>query len=174
MAVPTRSAALTLAVCIAVCLPALVRAQAMPNHYGAPITTEAAKKAAAAALAEARKNGWVVQVTVVDAGGAVAYVERVDGVQYGSAEVSLEKARTAAAFKRPSKAFEDVVLSGKVQTLKLPGAVPLEGGVPLLVEGRIVGAIGVSGVTSAQDGQCARAGADALTPPAAPPAAPKP
>jgi glc operon protein GlcG len=161
------SAAFALAACIMAGAPQLARAQAMPNPYGAPISTEAAKKAAAAALAEARKNGWTVYATVVDVGGAVAYVERIDGVQSGSAEVSLEKARTAVAFKRPTKAFEDVVLSGKVQYLKLPGGIPLEGGLPLVVDGKIVGAIGVSGGSSAQDGQCAKAGADAVSPPPA-------
>jgi len=164
MSIPRKSAALALAACVMAGAPLLARAQAMPNPYGAPIATEVAKKAAAAALAEARKNGWVVYVTIVDSGGAVAYVERIDGVQFGSAEASLEKARTAVAFKRPSKAFEEIVLNGKVQYLKLPGAVPLEGGVPLLVDGKIVGAIGISGASSAQDGQCARAAADAVTP----------
>ena len=162
-----KTVALALAACVMAGAPSLVLAQ-MPNPYGTPITTEAAKKAAAAALAEARKNGWAVYVTVVDSGGAVAYVERIDGVQFGSAEVSLEKARTAVAFKRPSKALEDAVAAGKVQYVKLPGALPIEGGLPLLVDGKVVGAIGISGVTSAQDGQCARAGADALTPPPTP------
>jgi uncharacterized protein GlcG (DUF336 family) len=162
-----KTAALALAACVMAGAPSLVLAQ-VPNPYGAPIATEAAKKAAAAALAEARKNGWAVYVTVVDSGGAVAYVERIDGVQFGSAEVSLEKARTAVAFKRPSKALEDAVAAGKVQYVKLTGAVPIEGGLPLLVDGKVVGAIGISGVTSVQDGQCARAGADALTPPPPP------
>jgi uncharacterized protein GlcG (DUF336 family) len=143
--------------------PAL--AQGMPNPYGAPITAELAKKAATTALAEARKNGWMVYATVVDSGGAVAYVERIDGVQYGSAETSLEKARTSVAYKRPSKLIEERIGAGQLQYLRLPGAVPLEGGLPLLVDGKIVGAIGVSGATSAQDGQCARAGAEAVSPP---------
>jgi uncharacterized protein GlcG (DUF336 family) len=165
MAAPRKFAALALAACVMAGAPLLAHAQAMPNPYGAPITTEVAKKAAAAALAEARKNNWTVYATIVDSGGAVAYVERIDGVQFGSAEASLEKARTSVTFKRPSKAFEDMVLAGKVQYLKLPGALPLEGGVPLLVDGKIVGAIGISGATSAQDGQCARAAADAVSPP---------
>ena len=165
MAAPRKTAALTLVLCLMAGVPLLAHAQGMPNPYGAPIATEVAKKAAAAALAEARKNNWVVYVTIVDSGGAVAYVERIDGVQFGSAEASLVKARTSVAFKRPSKAFEEIVLGGKIQYLKLPGTVPLEGGVPLLVDGKIVGAIGVSGATSAQDGQCARAAADAVSPP---------
>jgi glc operon protein GlcG len=162
-----KTAALALAACVIAGSPALVQAQPLPNPYGAPVTTEVAKKAAAAALAEARKNGWTIYATVVDGGGTVIYVERIDGTQNGSAEASLEKARTSAAFKRPSKSFEDVVASGKVHYLRLTGATPIEGGVPLLVDGKIVGAIGVSGATSAQDGQCARAGADAVSPPPA-------
>ena len=110
MLAPRKNAALALTALVMAGAPMLVRAQAMPNPYGATVTTEVAKKAAAAALAEARKNGWVVYATVVDRGGAVAYVERIDGVQFGSADVSMEKARTAVAFKRPSKVFEDLVL----------------------------------------------------------------
>jgi glc operon protein GlcG len=163
----SKTAALAVAACVMAGFPALVHAQPMPNPYGAPVATEVAKKAAAAALAEARKNSWTVYATVVDTGGVVVYVERIDGTQTGSAEASLEKARTSAAFKRPTKAFEDVVNGGKLNYLKLPGAMPLEGGVPLLQDGKIVGAIGVSGATSAQDGQCARAGADAVSPPPA-------
>jgi glc operon protein GlcG len=159
-------AAAALLLAFAALAPAPAAAQAMPNPYGGPITSEMARKVAAAALAEARKNGWNVYVTVVDSAGVVVYVERIDGVQLGSAEVSLEKARTAALFKRPSKSFEDAVAAGKLQYTRLPGALPIEGGVPLLVDGKIVGAVGVSGVTSAQDGQCARAGAESLAPPA--------
>jgi uncharacterized protein GlcG (DUF336 family) len=91
-----------------------------------------------------------------------ASIERLENTQNGSSQVSIEKARTAAAFRRPSKAFEDVVAGGRTNYLKLPGAIPIEGGVPLLVDGKIVGAIGVSGASSAQDGVCAKAGADAL------------
>jgi uncharacterized protein GlcG (DUF336 family) len=158
-------AALALTACVTASSPNLAFAQGMPNHYGAPVTTEVARKAAQAALAEARKNGWTVYATVVDTGGTVAYVERIDGTQSGSADTSLEKARTSVAFKRPSKAIEERIAAGQLQYLKLPGSIPLEGGMPLLVDGKIVGAIGVSGATSAQDGQCARAGADAVSPP---------
>ena len=98
----------------------------------------------------------------------MAYVERIDGVQSGSAEASLQKALTAVKFKRATKTLEERIAAGQLQYLKLPGTVPLDGGVPLLVDGKVVGAIGVSGATSAQDGQCARAGADALTPPTPP------
>jgi len=143
--------------------PAPVRAQSAPVPYGPPVTSEAARKAATAALAEGRKNGWYVAAAVVDTGGVLVHFERLEGTQNGSTETAIEKARTSAAFRRPSKAFEDVVASGKVNYLKLPGTIPIEGGTPLIVDGKIVGAIGVSGATSAQDGVCAKAGADALT-----------
>ena len=120
--------------------------------------------ARATAIAEGKKNGWTVAAAIVDTGGTLVYFERIDGTQNGSSEVAQQKARTSAAFKRPSKMLEDAVTSGKSQFLKLPGALPIEGGVPLLVDGKIIGAIGVSGATSAQDGQCAKAGADVLGP----------
>lgn len=145
------------------------RAQ-MPNLYGAPIGVEQARKAAAAAIAEGRKNGWTVGAAVVDTGGNLVYFERIDGMQVGSSEVAVHKARTANAFKRPSKAFEDAVVGGRNVVMTLPGVLPIEGGIPLLADGKIIGAIGVSGGTSQQDGQCAKVGADAL---AAKPAEPK-
>jgi glc operon protein GlcG len=147
---------------LALAVPTASLAQSAPVPYGAPITTELSKKVAAAALAEAKKNGWNVAVSIVEPGGILAYFEKSENTQYGSVEASLEKARTSAAFRRPSKAFEDVVLGGKVNYTKLPGAVPLEGGLTLVVDGKIVGAIGISGATSAQDGICAKAGVDAL------------
>ena len=143
-------------------LPARTAAQPIPNPYGAPVSTDAAKKAAAAAIAEAHKNQWTIFVAIVDTGGTLVYLERIDGAQNGSSETAIEKARTSAAFKRPTKAIEDAIASGKVNYLRLPGSVPLEGGLPLVVDGKVVGAIGVSGGTSAQDGQCAKAGVDAL------------
>jgi uncharacterized protein GlcG (DUF336 family) len=136
----------------------------MPNPYGAPISLEDAKKAAAAALAEARKNNWAMAVAVVDIGGDLVYFEKMDGTQTGSVNVALGKARSAALFKRPTKVFQDIVASGGsgLRILRLEGAVPIEGGVPLVMDGKIVGAIGLSGAASDQDGQCAKAGADAL------------
>ena len=151
------------------------RAQQWPFGYGAPVGVEAARKAAAGALAEARKNGWKVAVAVVEPSGILVYYEKMDDTQYGSAHVAVEKARSSAQFRRPTKSFEDPVNSGKPNLLGLPGAVPLEGGLPLVVEGRIIGAIGVSGGTSQQDGVCAKAGAEVLGPvpnPAAPAPAP--
>jgi glc operon protein GlcG len=149
---------------LAVLAPTVASAQPLPNHYGAPIGVEAARKVAAAAIAEAKKNGWTVAAAVVDTGGTLIYFERIDGTQNGSSPVAQEKARTSALFKRPSKSLEDAVKGGNSQFLKLPGALPIEGGLPLIVDGKVVGAIGISGATSAQDGQCAKAGADVLGP----------
>ena len=141
--------------------PALAQ---LPNPYGAPISLEHAKQIAAAAAAEARKNKWNVAIAIVDPAGALVYFEKLDGTQNASVTVAIEKARTSAQFKRPTKAFQDVVAAGGDgwRILSLPGAVPVEGGVPALVEGRIVGAVGVSGATSAQDGQVAAAGVAAV------------
>lgn len=150
------------ALALAALSPLAGRAQQLPYPYGASIGVEAARKAATAAIAEAKKNGWRVAAAVVDTGGDLVYYERIDGTQSGSTHVSVEKARSSVAYKRPTKAFEDVVTSGKVNYLGLSGAVPLEGGVPLVLEGKIVGAIGVSGATSQQDGVCAQAGAAAI------------
>jgi glc operon protein GlcG len=139
-------------------------AQMMPNPYGAPISLENAKKAAIPALAEAAKNNWTVAVAIVDPAGILVYYEKQDNTQLGSAEVAIEKARSATLFKRPTKAFQDTLAAGGdgLRVLQLKAAVAVEGGVPLLMDGKIVGAIGVSGGTSQQDGQCAEAGADAL------------
>ncbi len=134
----------------------------MVNGYGAPIGVEIARKLASAAIAEGKKNGWMVAAAIVDPGGDLVYFERIDGTQAGSSHVSAEKARCAVAFKRPTKAFEDALAGGRMAILGMPGAVPLEGGIPLIVGGEVVGAIGVSGATSQQDGVCAKAGADAL------------
>lgn len=140
-----------------------VAAQA-PTSYGPNITLENAKKAAGPALAEARKNNWSMAVAIVDTSGTLVYYEKMDDTQIGSAEVAIDKARSAALFKRPTKAFQDALAAGGegLRVLKLQGAIPVEGGLPLVVDGKIVGAIGMSGGTSAQDGQCAKAGADAL------------
>ena len=137
-------------------------AQMMPNPYGLPVNLETAKKAAAAAVDEARKNNWNVAVAIVDNNGDLIYFERMDNTQIGSIKVAQEKARTAALFKRPSKSFEDAVAAGRNAVLRLPGVTPIEGGIPLLMDGKIVGAIGVSGALSAQDAQCAKAGVETL------------
>ena len=136
----------------------------MPNPYGMAINLESAKKAATPALAEARKNNWTMAIAIVDTGGTLVYFEKLDNTQAGSAQVAINKARSAVEFKRPTKAFQDALAAGGegLRILRLEGAVPVEGGIPLVLDGKIVGAIGVSGGTSAQDNQCAKAGADAL------------
>jgi len=146
-----------------ICAVTLTFAQ-MPNPYGAALGIDDAKKAAAPAIAEAKKNSWLIAVSIIDPAGNLVYFEKMDGTQTGSVNVSLEKARTAALFKRPSKAFQDVVATGGegLRILGLQGVTPVEDELPLVMGGRIVGAIGISGATSAQDGQCAKAGADAL------------
>jgi glc operon protein GlcG len=121
-----------------------------------------AKRIAAAASAKAQAEGWTVVIAIHDAGGHLLYLERADGTQLGSAIVAQEKSRTALLFKRPTKAMEDIVLSGRTNMMSLPGLTPVEGGLPVLVDGEVVGSIGVSGVQSSQDGQVAAAGVAAL------------
>jgi len=123
------------------------------------LTLEAAKKVAAAAEAEALKNRWNVVIAVVDDGGHLIYLQRMDTTQTGSVEVAIRKAQTAMSFKRPTKVFEDAIAGGRNALIAL-GALPLEGGLPITVGGQVVGAIGVSGVTAQQDGVIAKAGAD--------------
>jgi glc operon protein GlcG len=136
----------------------------LPNPYGMPITADSAKKIATAALAEARKNNWTMAAAIVDTAGDLVYFEKLDGTQAASVNIAQDKARSAARFKRPTKALQDVLAAGGEgwRLLALQGAVPVEGGLPIIVGGKIVGAIGVSGGTSAQDGQCAKAGADTV------------
>jgi len=128
--------------------------------YGMSIGLEDAKKAAAPALAEARKNNWLMAVAIVDTAGNLVYFEKMDGTQVASATIAVDKARSSAQFKRPTKALQDALAAGGEgwRMLGLTGAVPVEGGIPLVAGGKIVGAIGVSGGTSAQDAQCAAAG----------------
>jgi uncharacterized protein GlcG (DUF336 family) len=161
----------------ALCVLAGVRAQ-MPNPYGLPISLENAKKVAAVAMEEAAKNKWNMAVAmeeaaknkwnmavaVVDPSGNLIYYEKMDNTQLGSANVAIDKARSAALFKRPTKALQDALAAGGdgLRLLRVQGAVPVEGGFPLIMDGKIVGAIGVSGATSAQDAQCSKAGADSV------------
>jgi glc operon protein GlcG len=130
--------------------------------YGSSIGAEAARAVAAAAIATARQHGWTVAVAVVDTAGDLVVFERIDDTQAAGVEVSQAKARTAVRYKRPTKVFEDGLAGGRHAILGLPGVIPLEGGLPLIVDGKIIGAVGVSGVTAQQDGVCAQAGADAL------------
>ena len=122
------------------------------------LTLEVAKRIAAAAEVEAKKNNWNVVICVVDDGANLMYLQKMDGTQIGSVDIAQMKARTAIKMKRPSKVLEDAVAGGRNAVLKLPDVLPVEGGVPLVVDGQFVGAIGVSGVTSQQDGQIAGAG----------------
>jgi len=142
-----------------------VRAQ-VPLPYGAPLSNDQAKKAMAAAEAEAKKKSWNVVIAIVDAGGNLMMMQRFDGTQFGSVDVARDKAHAAAAFRRPTKAFQDLIAQGGVhlRTLNLTGGTAgvLEGGIPIAADGKIVGAVGVSGVTSQQDAQIAQAGADSL------------
>src|SRR5512134_3837751 len=123
--------------------------------YGSPIPTTDAKTVAAAATAEARRQGWTMGGAIVDPGGHLVYFEKMQDTQTGSVDVAIDKARTAALFRRPTKLFQDAVAGGGdgLRVLRLPGVIPIEGGVPLIVAGKVIGAIGVSGGTSEQDGQ---------------------
>jgi glc operon protein GlcG len=145
-------------------LCALIVLAQMLIPYGLPVPLETAKQAAAPALAEARKNNWTMAVAIVDTAGNLVYFEKMDGTQTGSVAVAIDKARSAALFKRPTKAFQDTLAAGGegLRVLGLQGAVPVEGGIPLVMDGKFVGAIGISGGTSPQDGQCAKAGADTV------------
>jgi uncharacterized protein GlcG (DUF336 family) len=142
--------------------PAL--AQTVPPPYGPPIGIENARKVMNAAEAEAVKNNWSVVICIIDSGGNMVMLHRHDNVQLSSIEISQGKAKTALMFKRPSKVLDDAISSGGagLRFLALKDIVPLEGGIPIVMEGKIIGAIGVSGVLSAQDSQIARAGVDGL------------
>jgi uncharacterized protein GlcG (DUF336 family) len=140
-------------------------AQAAPpsTPYGAPISIDAAKKVMTAAEAEAAKSNWGVAIAIVDSGANLVMLHRLDNAQLSSVRIAEQKARTAAEFRRPTKVFEDAVAGGGVGLRVLTfGASVAEGGVPIVSGGKVVGAIGVSGVQSHQDAQVAQAGADAL------------
>ena len=157
-----------LLVLAALCCAAQAEAQAPPPTpaqppYGAPISLDDAKKAAAAAVEEVKKIGAAPNaIAIVDHGGLLIYFERMDNTQLGSVEIAIDKARSAALFRRPSKVFEDALAGGRNAILALRGAMPVEGGLPLVSAGKIVGAIGASGGTAQQDGQVAKAGADTV------------
>ena len=135
-----------------------------PLVYGAPISFGQAEKIMAAAIQEATRNSWTMAIAIVDTGGNLVAFQRMDNTQIGSVEVAIGKARTANNFKRPSKAFEDQVANGGIglKILSLPGVVPVEGGEPILFQGKIIGGIGASGMSSSQDDQVAKAGLNAL------------
>ena len=135
-----------------------------PLEYGPPISLEQARGVMAAAEAAARANEWPMVIAIVDSGGHLVMLHSFDHAQHGSVVIAQEKARCAVNFKRPTKAIEEAVAQGglNLRMLATPGMVPLEGGVPLIADGKIIGAIGVSGMRSNQDGQVAEAGAKAL------------
>jgi glc operon protein GlcG len=132
--------------------------------YGPSITLEQAKRVADAALAPARKNGWTMVIAIVDPGGHLVYLEKMDQTQVGSVGIAEQKAYSAAIYKRPTKMFQDRLAAGGagLLVLRLKDAIPVEGGVPIVVGGKLIGALGVSGGSSAEDEACAEAGASAL------------
>jgi len=137
-----------------------VSAESLPTKE--VLTLHAAKVIAEAAEAEAQRRGATVVIVVVDDGGHLLVLHRLDDTQVASVEVGIAKARTAAIFRRPSKVFEDQVKNGRVAALGLPGAAPLQGGVPIVHRGKVIGAIGVSGNTPQEDEDIAKVGASAL------------
>ena len=139
-------------------------AQTPTTPYGGPINLEQAKKVLAGAEAEARKNSWNVVIAILDSGGHLVLLQRLDNTQWGSIEVAKDKAYSAVAFRRPTKAFSDAIVQGGagLRLLNLTGASLIEGGVPIVVDGKVIGSIGVSGGSAQQDAQVAQAGADAV------------
>jgi uncharacterized protein GlcG (DUF336 family) len=137
-------------------------AQAQVPQYGPSINLEQAKKAIAAAQTEATKNSWPVAVAIVDPHGFLVAYEKMDNTQTGSVQVAIDKAVSAAMYRRPTKAFQDVVAGGGagLRVLNLRGVSTVEGGLPIVVDGKIIGAVGVSGVNADQDGMVAKAGAE--------------
>jgi uncharacterized protein GlcG (DUF336 family) len=161
---------LTVSVVLAVCLlgtPSLAQQPAAPATpqppYGMPISVEQARAAATAAVAEAKKNNWLYAVAVVEPSGDLVYFERMDNTQYASTKIAQDRARASALFRRPTKAFADrVAQQNDLSVLSLAQSSWSEGGLPIIVNGKLIGAIGTSGGTQPQDGQVTKAGADAV------------
>lgn len=151
-----------ISLCVALLVCGVLRVDAQVATKPA-VTLELAKKIAIAAETEAKKNNLNVVITVVDDGAQLVYLERMDNTQIGSIDVAMQKARTAISFKRPTKIYEDMVAGGRTAILGIPGIIPIEGGLPLVVDGHYIGAIGVSGGTAQQDGMVAKAGVEALS-----------
>ena len=160
----TTRSVVTVLFCAGLALMATTARAQMPNPYGAPINIDSAKKVAAAALAVAKQNGWTQAAAVVDTAGDLVYFEKMDGTQGASIDIAIDKARSSVRFKRPTKVLQDQVAAGGegMRFLTLRGVVAAEGGVPLVMDGKIVGALGISGGTGPQDGQVANAGATAV------------
>jgi len=158
-----RLLSLLVAVMLFAVASASAQAPAPPPAYGAPISLEQAKKVMAGAEAEAKKNNWPVVIVVLDSGGQLVMLQRLDNAQWGSVEIAKEKARSAVALRRPTKVLQDLVAQGGANLRLLNiGYSVLEGGIPIVVAGKIIGSVGVSGVTSQQDAQIAQAGIDTL------------
>jgi uncharacterized protein GlcG (DUF336 family) len=148
---------------VSVVLAVLFAGTAWPEPWQKKsISLEDARKAAAAAAAEAKKNKWNVAIAIVDDGGHLVYFERIDDTLFAGADIAVGKARTAVAFKRPTKALEDAINSGQHAILSFPNSIPREGGLPILLDGKVIGGIGVSGAKSSEDAQVAMAGVEAL------------
>jgi glc operon protein GlcG len=148
-------------------LPAMAQPAFAPppqTPYGVSISTESAKNVAAASIAEAQKNNWKMAIAIVDTGGYLVYFERMQDTQTGSVDLAVEKARTAALFRRPTKLFQDGVAAGGegLRLLRLTGAIPIDGGVPVIMDSKVIGAVGVSGGSGEQDGVVAKAGSAAV------------
>ena len=156
--------ALSLGLLALVAAPAYAQAPPPPPAYGSAISLDQAKKVMAGAEAEAKKNNWNVVIAILDSGGQLVMLQRMDSTQWGSVDVAKDKARSAVAFRRPTKVFSDALAQGgaNIRLLNLNGASMIEGGIPIVMDGRIVGAVGVSGVTAQQDNQIAQAGVDAV------------
>lgn len=151
--------ALALGICVLSVTPGNTRAQLIEKKT---VSLAAAKKMAAGAEAEAVKNNWTMVISILDDGGNLVDLERMDGTQLGSIEVSQAKARTALQFKRPTKAFQDLVDKDQPHLMTLDHITAVQGGLPIIAEGKVIGAIGASGGTSPQDEQCAQAGLNTL------------
>jgi glc operon protein GlcG len=140
---------------------ALASAQERPG-YGTAIDLAGAKKIVAGALAECQKNNWRVAASVVDNHGVLVYYEKLDDTQTASAQIAVDKAKAAAMYRRPTRAFVDAIAKGGPSIMSLPGVIASPGGVPIFASGKVIGAVGVSGVTGDQDEQCAKAGLAAM------------
>ena len=141
---------------------ALAAGLSQAQSYGTDITVEVAKKVAAGTVAECAKNNWRVAVAVVDTHGTLVYFERIDDTQHGSMDIAIKKANAAARFRRSTRAFVDAIAKGGPSVMTLPGMIASPGGLPIVSGGKIIGAVGVSGVTGDQDEQCAKAGISSL------------
>ena len=158
-----KASILSLVVATALVLAAAPAIAQAPPPYGLPITLDQAKKAMAGAEAEAKKNNWPVVIVILDSGGHPVMLQRLDNAQWGSIKVATDKASSAVALRRPTKALQDLIAQGGANLRLLNiGYSVLEGGIPIIVDGKIIGSIGVSGVTSQQDAQIAQAGIDAM------------